>query len=170
MAQSDKPETSGNELARAVKASNAAAVEWEESSPGGGHDGLLRQVANVGRKTGVEKFGGHDNRRRTVNPAVIRVGSGLERSERRRAENPATRGHAPRWQSNVKHQRARATESRAKERSRCARSAACASSTALRRVIAPAAATTGVGHMPQPGIAGTSRRRSGSLWMNVICK
>ena len=51
--------------------------------------------------------------------------------------------------ANVKHQRARATASRAKERSRCARSAACASSTAafwatadrLNAIEAPGAAT-----------------------------
>ena len=55
----------------------------------------------------------------------------------RRRTRKAAEGHRSAegslLQPNVKHQRARATASRATERSRCARSAACASSTAGNR-------------------------------------
>jgi hypothetical protein len=72
------------------------------------------------------------DRGRGAKPTLFGIGSGAERSEGLRdgdlagVERPATVA------SNVKHQRARATASRAKERSRCARSAACASWTPSR--------------------------------------
>ena len=113
MPGSDKARKSGNELVRGVNAGKAAPVQRKEPGSGGRQEGQRPQAVNHGRKTTREKLGRHDARRRTaVKPIEIGLGSGSERSEASMAENPATRGHAPRWQSNVKHQRARATASR----------------------------------------------------------
>ena len=62
-------------------------------------------------------------------PACFGFRSEAERCEARGVGNAAGGEPPVTVASNVKHQRARATASRENERSRCARSAACASST-----------------------------------------